>query len=151
MKRNLLIALLTLSLAPCVLAEPPVAVTPVGIVKHRVKNVSNNNLMSQFAQNYVLYFFYDTDCPYCREFAPILKDFVTQYKIKVIPITNDGNALPEFPNTKANQDEAAMFNVEGAPMLYALNKKTHKHYLIADGKISASELKQNVLDVAKNK
>lgn len=103
-----------------------------------------------FAKNNILYFFYDVDCPYCQKFAPILQKFALKYNFKVIPLTKDGNALPEFPNTKMETFEAAKFGVSGAPMLYSENIRTHKKSLIADGYVSESELKANIISVQKD-
>lgn len=149
MKRIFLAAALTIALTPIVFTAPAVATNPTSAPKQQRQNLTESQLFAKFAKNYVVYFFYDTDCPHCRAFAPILKDFVTKYNIKVIPITNDGNGFPEFPNTIMNTSQANLFNVEGAPMTFAMNKTTHKRYLIADGSISAGELKANVLRVAK--
>jgi thiol-disulfide isomerase/thioredoxin len=110
---------------------------------------NENALIAKFAENNVLYFFYDTNCPYCQKFAPILKDFAVQYNFKVIGITDDGDSFAEFPNTKRDTGESVSFGTSGEPMLYAMNTRAQKRYLIADGLVSARQLKANILRAAK--
>lgn len=95
-----------------------------------------------------LFFFYRSTCPYCRAFAPTVKQFADQYGIKVIPITTDGIALPEFPNSRINQGQAEAFQVRVEPALFAVNPYTHKAIPITYGLISIADLKRRILDLA---
>jgi conjugal transfer pilus assembly protein TraF len=97
-----------------------------------------------------LFFFYKSTCPYCQRFAPTVKDFAERYKIAVIPITLDGIALPEFPESKLDNGQAAKFHVTVEPSLFAVNPYTKKAYPIAYGMISEESLRQRILDIANN-
>lgn len=104
--------------------------------------------IKQLASTSGLFFFYHSTCPYCRSFAPIVKQFAEAYGIKVIPITTDGISLPEFPNSYINQGQAQRFGVRVEPALFAVNPYTEKAFPITYGLISLSDLKRKVLEIA---
>jgi conjugal transfer pilus assembly protein TraF len=93
-----------------------------------------------------LFFFYRSNCPYCRVFAPTVKLFAETYHINVVPITTDGIALPEFPKSFNDHGQARKFQVQMEPALFAVNPYTRKAFPIAYGLISFDELRKNILD-----
>lgn len=119
------------------------------ITQSVVRPNSDNAILQKFAHSNVLYFFYDSNCPNCQAFAPILRKFVDQYKIKVVAVTFDSISLPEFPHSRGNIAADEKFNVEYTPTLFAVNSKTHKTRLITDGLISYGELKDRITGLAK--
>ena len=68
----------------------------------------------------------------------------------IIPITIDGIALPEFPNSRVNQGQAAKFKVTVEPSLFAVNPYTQKAYPVSQGLISESDLRARILDITQN-
>jgi len=106
--------------------------------------------IANLARGSGLFFFYKSTCPYCRKFAPILRDFATKHNIVVIPITMDGIALSEFPESKIDGGQAARFKVTVEPALFAVNPYTHIAYPISYGLISEEDLKQRILDISQN-
>lgn len=105
-------------------------------------------IIRELAQKSGLFFFYRSSCPYCVRFAPIVKDFSESYGITVIPITTDGIALPEFPNSYKDQGQAEKFKVTVEPALFAVNPYTHKAFPVAYGLTSVADLKKRLLDIA---
>jgi conjugal transfer pilus assembly protein TraF len=104
--------------------------------------------IKQLASTSGLFFFYHSTCPYCRAFAPIVKQFGETYGIHIIPITTDGISLPEFLNSHINQGQAERFGVRVEPALFAVNPYTEKAYPITYGLKSMADLKKIVLQVA---
>jgi conjugal transfer pilus assembly protein TraF len=102
----------------------------------------------ELAKKSGLFFFYRSSCPYCVHFAPIVKDFAETYGITVIPITTDGVALPEFPNSYPDRGQAEKFHVTVEPALFAVNPYTHKAFPVAYGLTSEADLKKRLLDIA---
>jgi conjugal transfer pilus assembly protein TraF len=102
----------------------------------------------QLATHSGLFYFYRSTCPYCQRFSPILKAFSERYKITVIPITTDGIALPEFPNTRVDNGQARRFNVTEEPALFTVDPYTHKATPVSYGLLSEDELRTRILDVA---
>ncbi len=95
-----------------------------------------------------LFFFYRSSCPYCKQFAPIVKRFAERFSIPVIPITTDGISLPEFPNSYINQGQTETFHVTVEPSLFAVNPYTHQVYPVSYGLMSEADLKKRILDIA---
>ena len=106
--------------------------------------------LAKLAQESGLFFFYSSSCAYCRKFAPILKSFALSYKITIVPITLDGKFLPEFPNSKIDNGQAAKFNVTVEPSLFAVNPYTGKAYPVSQGLISQDDLRKRILDISRN-
>ena len=54
-------------------------------------------------KNYTIVLFYESTCPHCQRFDPILKQFADTYHFKVYPFTVDGKSLPSFENSYSVQ------------------------------------------------
>lgn len=106
--------------------------------------------IAKLAKEGGLFFFYSSSCSYCRKFAPMLKNFSTKYKISIIPITLDGQFLPEFPNSEIDKGQASKFNVTVEPSLFAVNPYTGKAYPVSQGLISEYDLRKRILDISQN-
>lgn len=106
--------------------------------------------IQKLARESGLFFFYRSSCPYCQRFAPIVRNFALQYGLTIIPITTDGKMLPEFPNSKIDQGQAARFNVTYEPALFAVNPHTSQAYPISYGLVSEQELRTRILSIARD-
>jgi conjugal transfer pilus assembly protein TraF len=102
---------------------------------HRLANMSG------------LFFFYRSTCPYCRAFAPTVKQFAAMYGITVIPITTDGVSLPEFPNSRIDQGQAELFGVKVEPALFIVNPYTNEKITLTYGLISLADLKSRIVEL----
>ncbi len=95
-----------------------------------------------------LFFFYRSTCPYCQRFAPIVKDFSQRYHLAVVPITTDGISLPEFPNSRTDQGQAARLKVNMEPALFTVDPRNHRIIPVSYGLLSEDELRQRLLEIA---
>lgn len=111
-------------------------------------NAIQNEVISRFARHSGLFFFYRSTCPYCRAFAPILKNFSEEHHIKVIAISTNGIFLPEFPHSYTNQGQAEKFNVRVEPALFSVNPYTKKAIPVSYGLLSEEDLKKRILEIA---
>lgn len=100
-----------------------------------------------FKQQYGLFFFYKSTCPYCQRFAPILSSFAARNGITIIPITLDGISLPSFPHSKTDTGQAQQFHVAMTPALFAVNPYTQKAFPVAYGLTSETELRDNIYKI----
>ncbi len=105
-----------------------------------------DQLINHFAKENGLIFFYRGDCPYCHQFAPILKAFVNQYGISVIPVTLGAGVLAEFPDSQINQGEAELFHVAVWPSLFAVNPISKKITPVANGFLTFEALRQRLIE-----
>lgn len=96
-----------------------------------------------------LFFFFSSDCIYCKHFAPIVKSFAERYQFEIISITLNGGVLPEFPHAKIDKGQAAQFGVTVTPALYAVNPTTAKAYPVSIGLSSFEELTKQLYEISK--
>jgi conjugal transfer pilus assembly protein TraF len=77
---------------------------PTNPVAMRVHDQEKTNVAEQrvvaLAKTHGIFFVFRSDCKYCHAFAPILRDFQEKYGFKVLPISLDGQGLPEYPDAK---------------------------------------------------
>lgn len=73
-----------------------------------------------------LFFFYSGNCPYCKQFAPIVKAFADKYHWEVLGISLDGEILPEFPNSRRDNGSHAALGITSVPALLAVEPKQGK-------------------------
>jgi len=112
------------------------------------KQKQKDAAIAKLANESGLFFFYKSTCPYCQQFAPVLKAFAERYGLTVVPITMDGISLPEFPNSLIDRGQSRKFNVQVEPSLFAVNPYTQQAYPIAYGLVSEDYLQQRILDIA---
>ncbi len=53
--------------------------------------------LHSIANDYAMVFFFSSDCGYCHQFAPTLRQFEAQTGLQTYPFTIDGGALPDYP------------------------------------------------------
>lgn len=99
----------------------------------------------QFAKHYGLFFFYRSTCPHCQHFAPVVQMFAAEYGFAVVPVTLDGNALPEFPNSVPDHGQATRLNVQEVPSLFAVNPDTHEVIALGAGDRAMDQLQNDVM------
>jgi conjugal transfer pilus assembly protein TraF len=93
------------------------------------------------AKDHALFFFFRSDCPYCHQFGPYLKEFETKFGLAVVPISVDGGPLPPaFPNPKIDNGIARTLDVREVPALFLVEPGSGKIVPIGYGVLSESEL-----------
>jgi conjugal transfer pilus assembly protein TraF len=97
------------------------------------------------AKTHGLFFFYSSSCPHCRLFAPTLLHFAKKYGFEVIPISVDGNILPEFPNSRINDGQAQFLGVQTLPAVFAIDPSNVNNSLfVSYGNVSVLELTEKL-------
>lgn len=111
-------------------------------------------LIGQLAQSgYALMFFFDSKCPHCHNFAPIVKSVSANYGFHVFDFSFDNQGLPSFP-TPATVTQAIYRAYYGNakpfyPVLILQNVNTMDFYVIAQGEMPEALLLQNLNQYAK--
>lgn len=95
-----------------------------------------------------LLFFFRSDCPFCHRFAPILKRFSEEYGFTVIPVSLDGQGIPEYPYPKPNYEMGRQLNVEVVPAVFMVNPGTNSVATVGYGFNDWSALTTKVLFAA---
>lgn len=85
------------------------------------------------SQTHGLFFFYSGNCPYCKQFAPIVKSFAAKYHWEILAISLDGEILPEFPDSKIDNGSAEALGVKVVPALLAIQPRSGKVIPLSHG------------------
>jgi len=128
--------------------DPTVTGRPVNAkaleVFDREQAGARTNTVAQLSQTHALFFFFRSDCPYCHQFAPLLKDFEAKFGLKIIPISVDGGGLPEFRNPRVDNGIARTLDVRQVPALFLAEPRGGKITPIGYGVLSESELLERI-------
>lgn len=112
----------------------------IDLEKQRMANTIQN-----LSQNYGLFFFFSSDCPYCHQFAPIVKRFAQTYGWDVIAISVDGGSISEFPNAEPDNGLFQTWDIKALPALFAVNPQTQEAIPIAHGLTSMDEMENRIM------
>jgi len=131
--------------------DPTVTGRPVNAkaleVFDREQAGARTNTVAQLSQTHALFFFFRSDCPYCHQFAPLLKDFEAKFGLHVVPISVDGGGLPEFPSPRVDNGIARTLDVRQVPALFLAEPRGGKITPIGYGVLSESELLERIFVV----
>ena len=125
-------------------------VSPTGqaaLLRAEVETEQQDRILTVAAQEYGLVFFFRGSCPYCHQFAPVLKNFTRRYGFSLIDVSLDGGTLPEFPTPRKNFLAASAMQAEekGVPAVYVINPRTRQIVPAAFGSMGFTELAQRIV------
>lgn len=90
-----------------------------------------------------LVFVYSSSCPYCRKFAPTLKEFALETGLNVESVTADGGKLVGFEDAIYSPELISSLGVQAYPTLFAIDNSNSQLTLLGQGNLSKDELYQN--------
>lgn len=103
-----------------------------------------NAFLEHTAQEWGLWYFYRSDCPYCERFSPVLASFANTTGFSVLPISQDGGGFPSFPDYVMDEGQSVMLEVYGVPAVYLVNPATGEIHPLAHGLVSGTDLAQRI-------
>lgn len=99
----------------------------------------------QLARNFGIFFIFKKECPFCHEFAPIVREFIDTYGFEYKAISPDGSPLPQFTDAVADNGTLAVINPEGIyPALFLVNPQTREVVPLSRGLVNSDELRSNM-------
>jgi thiol-disulfide isomerase/thioredoxin len=104
-------------------------------VKRRHEKEQQFAKIKDFATQYDLVLFERDDCPYCKEFKPILARFVKFYGFSLDVVGSDSEHV----------NLAKTLQIESAPTLVAVRKDGKEAFELIRGLVTLSELENNVI------
>ncbi len=99
----------------------------------------------QLSKNFGLFYFFSGHCPYCHEFAPIVKMFAEKYHWEVMAISLDGENLDLFEKSQRDNGIAVALGIQSVPVLIAYNATTQELVPLSYALISLDQLEDNVM------
>jgi conjugal transfer pilus assembly protein TraF len=127
--------------------ERPVNATALEVYD-RERQAAQIRTAKELARTHVLFFLFRSDCPYCQQFAPLLKSFEEKFRLPIFAISLDGGTLPEFPGARVDNGIAATLNVTQVPALFLASPRTNVITPLGYGVLSESELLERLQAIA---
>ena len=103
------------------------------------------------SQTFGLFFFFSGACPYCHQFAPLVKSFAQTHGWEVIAISVDGGAVAGFPHPQADNGLFQTWGIKVLPALYAVNPQTREAIPIAHGLTSLDDMEHRIMTLTGGK
>lgn len=114
-----------------------------GVAKHQSEKAPNKKDKGFFS-THGLILFYGSQCPHCKQFAPVLKTWAHRNEAEVLPLSLDNQPLPEFPKFLPATTEWINVAFQGAPInypaLFVVNPASNALYPVGFGSMTDSEL-----------
>lgn len=102
----------------------------------------------RIGETHGLVFFFSSDCGYCHDMAPVLKNVADNYGITVLPVSMDGGRLQEFPNARPDNGISLLVSrgegVSVVPSLYLVSKDKREITLLGAGALAGSEIVERI-------
>ena len=135
-----------------VFSQPELDHTLVSPVNHQARHVKIDQekqkihqTIQGLSQEYGLFFFFSSDCLYCHQFAPIVKQFSQLYGWEVMAISLDGGSIADFPEAQPDNGLSQIWDIKSLPSLYAVNPRTQEAVPIAQGLTSLDEMETRIM------
>lgn len=98
---------------------------------------------------YAMVFFFRSDCPYCHQFAPTLRQFTEQNNLMTYAFSLDNQPLPQYPvPIPATPDISQTFFENPrditVPATFLINVNSRKFVKISIGNVTYTELASSV-------
>jgi conjugal transfer pilus assembly protein TraF len=116
-----------------------------------VKKDSEDDYLKGMKDKAGLFFFFSSTCPYCQKQAQLLKVFSDSYGIAVKAVTQDGRALPEFPEAVVDNGMGEQLGVNKVPVIFLAIPDEHFIVPVGTGLITLDDLRQRVLAILKHR
>lgn len=106
--------------------------------------------IKQLAKQYGIFFLFKNDCPYCHQFAPVVRELIDKYGFEYKAISKDGLPstgvpLKEFPEAVLDNGTIDKLNPEGIyPYLLLVNPQTREVIPLSKGLVNRDQLKENL-------
>jgi conjugal transfer pilus assembly protein TraF len=115
----------------------------------QVARQATEDLAKKIATEAGIWYFYRSDCPYCRALDPILLRLAERIGVAVLPIALDGKPLPDgaFPRFVADRGHASQLNVTQTPTLF-LVKDPAQFALLSEGLVTDENLITRIVAAA---
>lgn len=113
-------------------------------VKKQLTKAAELNTLQEISQEWGIFFFLRSDCPYCHTMAQTLTMMSAQHGLTIIPITLDGGGLPQYPNPRTDNGLATKLGVTKVPMMVLGNVRDQRLIPIGSGVLSSQEIVERI-------
>lgn len=114
---------------------------------HEVSSVQQD----LFFKDHALVFFFSSQCPYCQQFAPIVKQYALKNGASILALSFDNQPVDPFvdfiPVTTEWINEAYAGQPITYPALFIVNQRSHLLYSVAFGAMESQALEERLIDI----
>ena len=125
----------------------PVASFAKGNERNRM-NAKRTQLLNDLSKTHALLYFARSDCQYCNDQGPVLKEFSRKTSIPILTITLDGMPIPSFPDAKPDNGISLIASegkgIERVPATFLIQKDNKSIIPLGAGVITADELGERI-------
>ncbi len=101
------------------------------------------SVLQELSKTYSLIYVFKEDCPYCHDFAPVVRQFAKEHHFDVQGLTKGGGCFEGMACTQ-NSEAVSNVNPDNAyPLLYLADPKKNTLIALAKGYVSQSALLEN--------
>ncbi|MGI9276481.1 MAG: conjugal transfer protein TraF, partial [Endozoicomonas sp.] len=116
-------------------------------IKDDMAYQSRERVLRKIAQKAGLVYYYQGNCKLCHIQARTIWLLSMQYGFELIPISTDGEQIPELPNSRTERSPPSALNIVTFPALF-LMQPPDNIVLIRQGSTSLTALTERLIDVA---
>lgn len=113
-------------------------------VATRERKARETRTMTDLAKEWGLFFFFRSDCPYCKHMVPTLQWLTRQYDMTILPISLDGATIEGLPPSVKDNGLSAQLGVEAVPLFVLGNVKTRKMVILGSGVLSLQDFVERI-------
>ncbi len=128
---------------------------PVSTVGNEIyadnKKADEDAFLSSLKEKVGLFFFYTSTCPYCQKQSQLLRTFSDTYGLSVKPVTRDGYALPEWPDTVADNGMGDQIGVTKVPTIFVAIPDEQFLVPVGAGILTVQELHDRLVMILQNR
>lgn len=110
------------------------------MVKKQERDRKEQQTMIEIAKEWGLFFFFRSDCPFCKHMVPTLQWIMRNYDMTILPVSLDGSTIEGLPPAVRNNGIAERLGVDVVPLYVLGNVKTGKLIIVGSGVLSLHEI-----------
>lgn len=113
-------------------------------------STSTRDILRGKRDKYAVFFFFSSDCPYCKQSVKVIDEMYRKYNMDILPVSLNGQRL----NVSQKVDELTVFDdgtltdvmpVEVTPTFYLMNVEDRKALKLSAGYLTSTEFVSTTL------
>lgn len=115
----------------------------------QVAREATETLAKKIASEVGVWYFYRSDCPYCKAQNPVLERLASRIGLTILPIALDGKPMPDgaFARFVPDRGHAQQLKVSQSPTLF-LVKQPDQFVLLSEGLVTDDSLIERLVSAA---
>lgn len=117
---------------------------PVRTLAGNLEEEAYTQKLQASSTKYSLVFFLRSDCPFCHRFAPLLKLMADELGYVVLPVSLDGQGLPDYPQARYSPALVERMGIQQVPAVFLLSPESDITQPVSFGYVSYSAFRERL-------